>query len=257
MRKTEPPESEVAPAAPAAPDLNTLAARVRERDERHRPGELAFVLAQAADTFAARQQCQKRGAWKTWCKEAKLSRTQAWRYVSFGKVSCTKRFAALSAEKQWARWVRFCDNAPRDKPAAAAEESAGPQLAEGGRRRRGKREPASEGQLTLGPFPVGERLELRRMLNDLAADMGFFGRAGPGKVVAFLVRQAYARRGKGRRGGAGANHATRAQRPEAPDTAAASVLEGPWSKEDSAPPAAADTPPATPDGERRPGHEQG
>src|SRR5262249_46572133 len=133
-----------------AEDLSTLASRVRQRETKNRSGQLAHVRAQAADVRAARLQCKRRGQWQQWCRQAGLSKAQAWRYARFGKVSYTKPFQSLSEEEQWRRWQVLCGNA-EEEPATGPRAAAGTRG--GGRRRLGGRSPGAFRKLTVREMP--------------------------------------------------------------------------------------------------------
>jgi hypothetical protein len=109
----------------AVEDLKALAKRVREREAKSRADQLAHAKEQAADVYAARQACTRRGEWKAWYEEAELSRTRAWCYNELGKRSVTERFQRLSEDAQWLEWQQISGNAPAaDEDEDEAEEEA-------------------------------------------------------------------------------------------------------------------------------------
>lgn len=93
-----------------ADDLESLARRVGEREKKNRKGQLEHVKRQAADVWAARQQC-KRGEWGPWCQRAGLSQQQAWKYAEYGKTLLKGDFSELPEDEQWLKWQRISGNA--------------------------------------------------------------------------------------------------------------------------------------------------
>ncbi len=103
--------------------LDTLAKRVRDRENRSRKDQLEHAKKQSADVLAARTQA-KRGQWGPWCEKAGLGQPQAWRYAEFGKVCVTHAFSQLTEDGQWEEWQRIQGNAP-DKDNEEGQETAG------------------------------------------------------------------------------------------------------------------------------------
>jgi hypothetical protein len=142
------------------------------------------------------------GSWRAWLRDnlPGLSERQSQKRMRYAK---TPPKADLDEEE--AQWREVSGGE------AAAEEdekgATGPKLAGGDRRRgRGRRRPAGEGRLHLGPFPRAELQELKRKLSDLATVMpGVSGHAGVAKCL--VNREHKDRFGKGKEKRQGASSA--------------------------------------------------